>query len=444
MPQEPRIDVETRAHTFESSLSTDQVERIAAALGQQGVWFAAPPRRDGEARRPELTWDLVGDEPYQGYTATGRAAVHLADGHDAPTRPLILADGFNYGPSDLDALWRHFNQPYQRGVPGFLDQLRSMGIDVVLLGFDQRHAAVQANAAVAVSCVRRVIDERLGDDQLVVGGVSMGGIVTRYALARMESEGVDHQTDKYFSYDSPHLGAWIPLVLQQLAYLHESLAPRSDGPGQAALIRSPAAQQLLWGWVDDADYSGPVTSASPLRLEFLEDLRRVGWFPMRPYKLGLANGTGDGVGPDLAPGTPVFDLQHETLQLTARVQPDMGELQNIGVVRFGAPVWTSATSHVAAFDGAPGGTLDSWGRLADATGLPIQDRLRRSCFVPSVSAVALARDPFQWQSELYHDLGDLPKDETFLDAFCCDTANTEHGAVSRPLIEWFLDQLAGW
>ncbi|MGR6913892.1 hypothetical protein ACU635_06525 [[Actinomadura] parvosata] len=444
MAQEPRIDVETRASGIENSLTAEQVERIADALGQQGVWFATPPQRQGDARPADQIWDLVGDRPHQGQTATGRAAVHLAEGHDALTRPLILADGFNYGPSDLDALWRHFNQPYQQGVPGFLDQLRSMGIDVVLLGFDQRHIAIQANAAVAVTAVLRAIEERRGDTPLVVGGASMGGIVTRYALARMENERVDHQTDKYFSYDAPHLGAWIPLVLQQLAYLHEALAPRSGGPGQAELIRSPAAQQLLWGWVDSADYSGPVTTSSPLRREFLDDLRRVGWFPMRPYKLGLANGTGNGAGPDLPPGTPVFDLQHEALQLTARIQPDGGELQNIGTVRFGAPVWTSATSHVRAFDGAPGGTLDSWGRLADAVGLPIQDRFRSSAFVPAVSAVALARDPFQWQEDLYLDLSDLPKDETFLDRFCCDATNTEHTSVSRPLIEWFLEQLAGW
>ncbi|MGW0802373.1 esterase/lipase family protein [Nonomuraea sp. NPDC002799] len=444
MAQEPRIDVETTARGVESSLTSEQIERIASALGQQGVWFAAPQERKGNAHRPDHVWELVGDQPYQGHTATGRAAVHLAEGSATLTRPLIFADGFNYGPSDLDALWTHFNKPYQKGSPGFLDQLRSMGIDVILLGFDQRQTYIQANAAVAATCIKRVIQERRGDDPLVVGGVSMGGLITRYALARLENDGFDHQTDKYFSYDSPHLGAWIPLVLQQLAYLHESLQPSSDGPGQAELIRSPAAQQLLWGWVPDADYSGPVTTASQLRTEFLDDLRRVGWFPMRPYKLGLANGVGNGVGPDLPPGAPVFDLHADPLQLTARIQPDHGVLQNVGTLRFGAPVWTSATSHVAAFDGAPGGSLDSWGRIADAIGLPIEDRFRRSAFVPAASAIALTKDPFQWQSDLYRDFSDLPKDETFLDAFCFDAVNSEHSAVSKVLVEWFLEQLAGW
>ncbi|MEV4570112.1 hypothetical protein AB0K12_40715 [Nonomuraea sp. NPDC049419] len=48
-------------------------------------------------------------------------------------------------------------------------------------------------------------------------------------------------------------------------------APSS--PGQAALIRSPAAQQLLWAWVGSARYSGPVATAGPLRAEFLRDRR---------------------------------------------------------------------------------------------------------------------------------------------------------------------------
>ncbi|MEQ4715601.1 hypothetical protein [Nonomuraea sp. B19D2] len=440
MAQEPRIDVETRADSVRGSLTEEQVERVADALGQQGVWFAAPRPSAVSAPRPDRIWDLVGDQPHEGRTATGRAAVYLAQGHAALTRPLIFADGFDYGPSDLDALWSHFNA----GAPGFLDRLRTMGIDVILLGFDERQTYIQANAAVAATCVRRAIQERRGDLPLVVGGVSLGGMITRYALARLESEGVDHQTDKYFSYDTPHLGAWIPLVLQQLAYLHESLLPQPGGPGQAELIRSPAAQQLLWGWVESEDYSGPVTTASRLRTDFLDDLRRVGWFPMRPYKLGLANGAGDGMGPDLPPGTPVFDLHHDPLQLTAWIQPDLGELQNVGTIKFGVPVWSSATSRVPAFDGAPGGTLDFWGRVADEIGLPIQERFRRSCFVPAISAIALARDPLRWQADLYKDLRDLRKDETFLDVFCCDTGNSAHGGVSQVLVDWLLEQLAGW
>ncbi|MEW9549814.1 hypothetical protein [Nonomuraea sp. NPDC050783] len=444
MAQEPRIDVEINARTVESSLAPEQIQSIASALGDPGVWFATPPVREGEAARPDAVWELVADRPHRGHVATGRAHVHLAAGRAAPVRPLIFADGFNYGPSDLAGMWRHFNAPYEPGVPGLLDQLLAMGIDVVLLGFDQRQAYVQANAGVVITCLLRTLAERRGDAPLTVGGVGSGGMIVRYALARMESEGLDHQTDKYFSYDTPHLGAWIPLVLQQLAYLHETIQPRRDGAGQAELIRSPAAQQLLWGWVPGTSYSGPVTTSSPLRKELLDDLHRVGWFPMRPYKLGLANGAGDGRGPDPRPGTPVLDLDEGPLRLVARVQPDMGELRNVGAIGFGEPVWTSATSHVAAFDGAPGGTLDAFGRVADAMGLAIQDRFRGTCFVPSVSAVALAGDPVAWQAELHADLGELQKDETFLDAFRCDTGNRPHGAVSKTLVEWFVDQLAGW
>ena len=58
----------------------------------------------------------------------------------------------------------------------------------------------------------------------------MGGLVTRYALAKLETENVEHQVGTYFSYDSPHQGAWIPI---------SPTASRSSGTRQAA----PAPQK---------------------------------------------------------------------------------------------------------------------------------------------------------------------------------------------------------
>jgi triacylglycerol esterase/lipase EstA (alpha/beta hydrolase family) len=49
--------------------------------------------------------------------------------------------------------------------------------------------------------------ERTGGTPLVVGGLSMGGLVTRYALAMLERDNPEHEVGTYFSYDSPHRGA---------------------------------------------------------------------------------------------------------------------------------------------------------------------------------------------------------------------------------------------
>ncbi|MFI7103772.1 hypothetical protein ACIBK8_31025 [Streptomyces sp. NPDC050161] len=415
-----------------------------------------PASRADTARKvnkPNKVWELTGAWAHEEKTATGTAAVYYGLGpdgtpHEGLVNPMVFADGFNYGESDLDDFFAHLNAPYNSQGKRLLDQLLAAGVDIVLLGFTERHTYIQANAAVAVSAIRQVIAERQGDAPLIVGGVSMGGLITRYALARMESEGQDHQSRLYLSYDSPHNGAWIPVALQQLAYFFESPFPDPDGkPQQADLIRSPAAQQLLWAWVDDDKYEGPVATASPLRGQFLQDLKDVGWFPSKPglRRIGVANGAGDGIGGPLQPDQLILDPDLPFgARAVLRTQPAFGEEQE--VVRMQIPLLAyriSRTSQIPPLDGAPGGTLASYGMLADALGAQIEPEHRSGCFVPSVSAVALKHDPVTWDVDLHTDLNALPAGSTDLDAFTCDTTNSEHSVVTEPLAEWILAQLTG-
>jgi len=48
---------------------------------------------------------------------------------------------------------------------------------------------------------------------VVVGG-SMGGLVSRHALARMEKEGKPHGVSLFISFDSPQEGAYLPIGIQ--------------------------------------------------------------------------------------------------------------------------------------------------------------------------------------------------------------------------------------
>ncbi|WP_411123709.1 hypothetical protein [Streptomyces sp. x-19] len=63
----------------------------------------------------------------------------------------------------------------------------------------------------------------------------MGGLVTRYALARLETERIGHQTGVCFSWDGPRTGAWIPLSLQAFAHYVRKLDDRFS-----CQINSPA------------------------------------------------------------------------------------------------------------------------------------------------------------------------------------------------------------
>ncbi|MER7622504.1 hypothetical protein [Streptomyces sp. NPDC126503] len=431
MTSAPRIDVSTSLRDGGAEPTSQELAELAASLATD-VLFTLPLGSAGGAE-PDATWQLTGER------ASGTAAVYYAEGRTHLRKPFLFADGFNYGPSDLPALYGHFNTPYEEGRPGFLDQLRARGFDIVLIGFDERHTHIQHNAEVARQAILRTVAERLGGEPLVVGGVSMGGIITRYALAKMENDGYDHQTATYLSYDSPHNGAWIPLVLQQMAYFFEKLAPAE--PSQAALIRSPAAQQLLWAWVPDSTYTGEVATASELRREFVRELADLGNFPRRPRLLGVTNGRGDGVGRPLPAGEIAFDWQAIVASATARFQPDKGTEQPIGGMHAGLQVRRSTTSEVPALDGAPGGTLDSFGKVADAISAKISEEYRSGAFVPTVSAAALDHDPVTWDVDPNLDLLDQAPDRFHLDDVGFDTDNTTHGQVTAPLAEWILDRL---
>lgn len=439
MAQQAEIHVSRKIVEDAQAPSADQPAAPAPHL-RQHVWFTAAPAEEsgaGTAPDPTFEWSLHGAYSHEGSTATGTAHVFLAPGHRNLERPLILADGFNYGPSDLADLWEHFDK---KEGGRFLTRLRESGIDVILLGFDERHTHIQANAGVATACIHRAIAERIGSEPLIVGGVSMGGMITRYALARMEHESVDHQTGTYFSWDTPHNGAWIPLILQQMAYFFETFIPEDpDSPKQAELIRSAAAQQLLWAWVENSKYEGPVATSSKLRTDFLRELAGYGDFPQRPKKIGVANGNGAGVGLKLTPGETAFDWkdQYNTVSAKALIQPDKGAKEPIGSMHIALEIRRSSTTAVPALDGAPGGTLASFGMVAKALGIEVDERFHSTCFVPAVSAVALDFDPESWDVDPALDLSGIDRDRSRLDDFLCDTENSPH-SEPRPALADFL------
>jgi hypothetical protein len=440
---EARIDVEQVAQVDSGALSVARAMEIAAVFPDEILFSDLLPLPAGEVPVPDKVWTLTATEEYRGKKASGKAAVYYGAGHKTVVNALILAQGFDLGPNEL---WTRLNEPYGNNKRRLLDQLLAAGLDIVLLDFDDPHTYIQANAGVVVSCIRQAIKERLGNAPLIVGGVSMGGMVTRYALATMEHHGEDHQTATYLSYDTPHNGVWVPLTIQQLVYSLEFL------PGLpaelATLLNSPAAQQLLWGWVAAANYSGPVATASPLRGEFLDDLRRVGWFPSRPRKLGVANGA-DGIRRNVTPGVLAFDWKRGNAGGAVHIQPDCGDKQYVGemhvtpgeinVTRWSAKSYTSG---ILPFDGAPGSTIpwyDVFARVLGAPDYP-KDEYKNACLVPSVSAVALKYDPVTWPINPYQKIFDHA-DGSDLDDFQCNNENSTHTQVTEVLATWILKRV---
>ncbi|MER6561002.1 hypothetical protein ABT300_25380 [Streptomyces sp. NPDC001027] len=346
-------------------------------------------------------------------------------------RPVIMADGFNLGRSELDKLY----QGLEGGDFAFISELRRSGRDVILLGFEERSASILDNAQAAKAAVMEAVARQVGDARLTVGGFSMGGIVTRYALAAMEHERIDHRTALYFSYDSPHRGASIPVGVQAFSYF---IPFPNDFARQ---MDSPAARQMLWRHYDEE--TGKI-GVAPERTEFLAELERVGGWPRIPRLIGLANGRGDGVGlPDVHPGEVALRVDGIYPGTTFYIQAQGDDVTAAYLNRrFPKADKTITTNGFPEVDGAPGGTLHTYGILADTLrklGGTVDLRHEDVCFVASVSAVAV-RD-VETQKDLYTNIDRLSPEESELDDFLCSSTTTAHTAITAELCTWLMDRL---
>jgi len=374
---------------------------------------------------PHDVWDLPG----------GTAWVYYGTGNTALTRPVILADGFNSGPSTPDFSWAALEYTNY----GLLSALRDSGRDVILLGFHERSASIIDNAEAARVAVLQAIARRRGEHPLAVGGFSMGGLVTRYALAKMETDRIDHETALYFSYDSPHRGAWIPIALQAFAHYIRDLDDRFSKQ-----INSPASRQLLWQHIAEWDAEH---TTSDERNTFLAELERVGSWPARPRKIGVANSVGTGAGNGHQPGAVALKGRGLAIAGTELNVQSPGEKQAVAQLRVLTTVTNTVyTSAIPAIGSAPGGTLDGFGILADTlnelpliAGMRSEALIRSHCFVPAVSAVAI-RD-VDTEEALYTDIEALDPSESELDEFRFASQNEEHTRITEELSTWIIDRL---
>jgi hypothetical protein len=384
-------------------------------------WGAISPPEPPPAPARDDEWTLGGGK--------GTAWVFTAD-HRPLTRPVILSDGFSLGESKVNVLYHGF----ERGAYPFVSELHARGFDLVILGYKQRQASIVENAVVARECIAKARDVPTRTAPLVVGGFSMGGIVTRYALAEMERDGEAHETAVYVSYDSPHRGAWIPISAQALAHF-------VNNPTQfREMVNSPAAKQLLQWHIGTIQEHVDASTENPARQEFLAKL---GSWP-QVHKIGVANGRGDGVGEDITAGAEALKIlpggliPNKIRGTTLCTQAEGADQLVAELKRVDEDTRTVHTSGFPELDGAPGGWLDTFKLMGDVL-KPSECKVPNVCFVPAVSAVAI-RD-IRDEADLYTNIGSLDPTESELDEFECSTENDKHTEMTAHLGGWILDRL---
>ena len=277
------------------------------------------------------------------YAATGKVTVAYANGNTSGTirKPLIVIEG--YDPSSLlkangvnsvpDYDYDYFVQlrdfgaininytDFRTGLNvNFNDQLSSQ-YDLIFLNFANGTDYMQRNAYLVERLIQWVNDTKAVNpttgikEKNIVLGMSMGGLIARYALRDMEQRQASgaatfsHDTRLYISHEAPHQGANVPLGFQYMVkgVANMSIAGVATGAdlnpnlgGFAKLLLAPATQQLLL-------YQTSV-AGNNLHNTWLNEYRALG-YPTQCRNVATSNGSECGKAQLFAPYAVLLDVQ---------------------------------------------------------------------------------------------------------------------------------------
>jgi uncharacterized delta-60 repeat protein len=295
-----QVSVSSANKAYSSTVS------VLSANCSASIWPATPLQlpwpQNSLASEP---YQFSASIPYKGIKARGNAYVYyrkniLPGEQKKLKKPLIFVEGIDFGKDHFplrngDFGWCQFtgndldDYGMLAGMGGFADQLTAAGYDIIVLDFYDGADYMQRNAMLLVELMNRVNNPvyRVGDEQNVVLGASMGGQIAKYALAYMEKNNMHHCSRLYVSFDSPHQGANIPIGMQKmLDFLGNKAGVSQFKDPINNLLNREAAMQLL-----KIHFNQP--TAKNYRDEWLNDLAAVGNYPQKLRKVAIANGSGN-------------------------------------------------------------------------------------------------------------------------------------------------------
>jgi hypothetical protein len=243
------------------------------------------------------------------------------DNDNVLDKPIIIIDGFD--PEDTRKIEKTDpghkaeksilelmsydidNDPDNDNNIPLIDELNDLGYDVIIVnhpvndanGIDGGSDYIQRNAFTLISLIRHINATKQGNEQNVVIGPSMGGLISRYALAYMEKELAttgdnakwNHDTRLWVSFDSPHQGANIPIGVQKgIQYFAETLGNEGAKEFLEIQLEQPATKQMLVNYY--TNNSSLPAGAVGFRNRFQNELDVLG-MPQNLRKVALVNGS---------------------------------------------------------------------------------------------------------------------------------------------------------
>lgn len=413
-----------------------------------------------------------GDDESQAYLGEGEYQIFYDNVDGVFDKPMVLVDGYDPNDTnDIDAIYGFlvYNNPPQN----YLDELRDTGIDIVILNFPTYVRTsdgatingggdyIQRNGLILVNLLETINNDLVGDEELIIVGPSMGGLISRYALTYMEQNTLDHNSGLWISFDSPHLGANVPISFQ---YAINYLAEQSGDADMIAMrdiqLNSPASKQLLLDHYTTHLQSGDpflqdLTKQLPIpndfRNTFMSTMNSLG-FPQQTRNLSIINGSLNGSMVE-SPGALIFDTSLDlgsglgadiALHFTPAEAISNYEVDYIQPTYVGFPVgdafyaYAESPAYTAGLDSAPGGTV-LFDSFLGANPSPVIQQIIAALqmdafsFIPTLSSCAI--DEQNWYNSV-DGTETIPYDD-----YIGGTDNEPHLTLNQEYVDFLINEI---
>lgn len=263
------------------------------------VFYSKLVVEDSDFEQPDLVFEIGSKEVQEDAFANmrieglGGGTAVLYNGCDRIfDKPVIIVEGFDpinqrniYPNEETWQQQRAFSATIRGNYRSYIEPiLRNNGYDVIYLNFNNGGASIRNNAQVLEQLISDVKQRKVGSQGITIIGESMGGLVARYSLKSMENRNIFHSVNKFISFDSPHLGANVPVGYQTfLDDLNDVDILNLFNIGNAvinegvAYLNSTAAKQML------LRYRGPNPHAEFTSLQ--QEFQQMGF----PNQNGIKN-----------------------------------------------------------------------------------------------------------------------------------------------------------
>lgn len=178
------------------------------------------------------TYDKDSNLEGVGIEVKAQMSCYYKTGGSSITKPFIIVEGFdpwilNYLTDDIPECDMHLGSIDYTNLHQRFDDESTLedDYDFIYIDWDNSLADIRANAKLLIKIIERINQMKASSgssEKNVIMGQSMGGLVARYALRKMEIDAKDHETSIYISHDSPHLGANVPLGA--LYFIHQAMS----------------------------------------------------------------------------------------------------------------------------------------------------------------------------------------------------------------------------